>query len=450
MISETTTPINNEAYRKCILNNLPSNSHKCVRYFVGDTIESLNTLNLNYCADGSTAYIISKGSWYTLFHGSWYTMNNTVVNTDETLDPGTIGGSSYTDRLYVNSGKDNTFTNVYNDVFVSEQNETGGREQWLDLRHFPRTYFMFYDVLAQSSYWDYHKGWNGGMGTNIDRETVRILTTIPFNAEDYGITTTKDTLIYTWSDNQSYKDETTKVNDKGEIPRPIHPMRPIPWDEIKEPAIIYVLRPKPNWHHFDGINQNDPRDYSYITGVIKNARVDKSNPTAPEYQLTIKGQWTLLDMNAIRTRITDLHNDLPDNFNSWLISANNGYYQLVKHFSEMYSLAETFTGKFWIDGKKIYRTCIDVTLTGGASTLNRFAVLPTNISDITTWQLNIQNETYILPVPNIGDNAGDVASALQYSVTAFMHKSTGEVRVRAYSSRSGWKLRGIIEYTKTA
>ena len=108
---------------------------------------------------------------------------------------------------------------------------------------------------------------------------------------------------------------------------------------------------------------------------------------------------------------------------------------------EHYSLEETFTGKYWIDGKKIYRKVIDC----GTMPNNEekgVATGLTNIVPIKLWGLMHYGDAYIT-LPDIH------YSTPSYSIRLYYNTLTNQVILASGGNRSTYTGYVILEYTKT-
>ena len=106
-----------------------------------------------------------------------------------------------------------------------------------------------------------------------------------------------------------------------------------------------------------------------------------------------------------------------------------------------YSTEETFTGKYWIDGKKIYRKVIDFGMLPDANTKS----VPHNISNldfIIDYKIITSNGTtfWELPVTSVGD--------IKVQTKSFVNKTN--ITIDCGSNRSDYTSTYVtLEYTKT-
>lgn len=109
--------------------------------------------------------------------------------------------------------------------------------------------------------------------------------------------------------------------------------------------------------------------------------------------------------------------------------------------SDDYSTEETFTGKYWIDGKKIYRKVINTGELPNANgkTINHNISNIDNILNINGWTYR-NTDNVFLPLPN--------AASDNTSITCYSNKTN--IAIVTYSDRSSFTISYvIIEYTKT-
>lgn len=108
-----------------------------------------------------------------------------------------------------------------------------------------------------------------------------------------------------------------------------------------------------------------------------------------------------------------------------------------------YSTKETFTGKYWIDGKPIYRKVINLGNLPNA-TVQRYSIglTLTQINIINTYGMSKNSDgSAFSPIPNTRQD-------LAYSVGIFFD-SIDKVGVDTKVDRSSWTGYLILEYTKT-
>lgn len=112
-----------------------------------------------------------------------------------------------------------------------------------------------------------------------------------------------------------------------------------------------------------------------------------------------------------------------------------------------YATVETFTGKYWIDGKKIYRKVYVVTdlIKNGSE---QIVYIQPDVNEITAITgLQRSSSGFTAPVPTIWNND---LSGRNSMVWVDVSASGGYVK---YKINSGWesttKLTIILEYTKT-
>jgi len=120
---------------------------------------------------------------------------------------------------------------------------------------------------------------------------------------------------------------------------------------------------------------------------------------------------------------------------------NNGVWQTWVSYN--YSTEEIFTGKYWIDGKKIYRKIIDFQRLPNATT----KIIPHNISNFAfptfIYGIAFENGTtnyYPLPLQYTG-------SSSDYNVEILITPTN--VNMTSSKDRSNYFAYIILEYTKT-
>ena len=115
-----------------------------------------------------------------------------------------------------------------------------------------------------------------------------------------------------------------------------------------------------------------------------------------------------------------------------------------------YSLEEQDTGLLFIDGKKIYVR----TFTGLGGPANQRMDIrisnPGQISNITQYYgtISSNDNTVVYPLPALGDAAGGINQALQWSTSVYFSKAQGMAYVRSYSNRNGFPIILTLYYTK--
>lgn len=109
-----------------------------------------------------------------------------------------------------------------------------------------------------------------------------------------------------------------------------------------------------------------------------------------------------------------------------------------------YSTSETFTGKYWIDGKEIYRKVINF----GALPNNTTKLVSHGISNIGSI-INLHGVAYsstenaYLPLPYVAQTVQNT-----YLTTIFLQGSA--VTARTYTDLSSYDAKIILEYTKAS
>ena len=139
-------------------------------------------------------------------------------------------------------------------------------------------------------------------------------------------------------------------------------------------------------------------------------------------------------------KINFVNNDAP-----YLSAENLNQMQdnIEEAIGDTYSTGETFTGKYWIDGKKIYRKVINLGNLPNA-TVQRYSI------GLTLSQINIIN-TYGMARNSDGSALSPIPNARQdlaYSIGIFFD-STDKVGIDTKVDRSSWTGYLILEYTKT-
>ena len=108
---------------------------------------------------------------------------------------------------------------------------------------------------------------------------------------------------------------------------------------------------------------------------------------------------------------------------------------------EHYSTEETFTGKYWIDGKKIYRKVLTGTFTGDNENDINIAYLGT--VNIVSMQGTINNGSFIFPINNY------YGLSTEYWVSTFYDNYTGYLKMNAGNKYTDDPYIVIVEYIKT-
>lgn len=111
----------------------------------------------------------------------------------------------------------------------------------------------------------------------------------------------------------------------------------------------------------------------------------------------------------------------------------------------VYSIEETFTGKYWIDGKKIYRKVMNL------------GALPNAEQKQYTWNIENINEVVDFKIYAIDtSNNSQLTLPYVYPSTSYLHYwitveylNTTSVVIVTGIDRSKLNLRVILEYTKT-
>lgn len=110
-----------------------------------------------------------------------------------------------------------------------------------------------------------------------------------------------------------------------------------------------------------------------------------------------------------------------------------------------YSTAEKFTGKYWIDGKPIYRKTVDCGTLPNATTKN-VATGITNISNIISIKgiANTSDANTCVPIPYVSINSNDT------SLNIACYYSNGNINLRTFIDMTVYTQSFVtIEYTKT-
>lgn len=107
---------------------------------------------------------------------------------------------------------------------------------------------------------------------------------------------------------------------------------------------------------------------------------------------------------------------------------------------------ETDTGKTWIDGKKIYRMIISVSLKNANVACS--AALPSGFDDATSVSGVIRGNGITLGVGYVGDASSGWDNAVPYSVPVVVDKNAGTLYLRPLTNRTGYTAYVILEYTK--
>lgn len=113
---------------------------------------------------------------------------------------------------------------------------------------------------------------------------------------------------------------------------------------------------------------------------------------------------------------------------------------------EVYSIEETFSGKYWIDSKKIYKKVVKYTATStiGATGTTSNINIPHNISDFNEL-ISCEAKRKDNPLPNIGGwNAIDRATYVSE-----VNSTNINLRIINDTWSTGSSFTFIIEYTKT-
>ena len=134
--------------------------------------------------------------------------------------------------------------------------------------------------------------------------------------------------------------------------------------------------------------------------------------------------------------------------NSESTSTTNAYSADYINDCNTYSTNETFTGKYWIDGKKIYRKIYETTLpncsTNGTSVIKNIDVSDCNIGILTNLQYTVVASGYQHCIQFYG---GDVAN----NGIRMFYSTDGNLTIRnALSSANGLTTYITIEYTKAS
>lgn len=107
---------------------------------------------------------------------------------------------------------------------------------------------------------------------------------------------------------------------------------------------------------------------------------------------------------------------------------------------------ETDTGKTWIDGEKIYRMIISVSLKNANVACS--AALPSGFDDATSVSGVIRGNGITLGVGYVGDASSGWDNAVPYSVPVVVDKNAGTLYLRPLTNRTGYTAYVILEYTK--
>ena len=125
---------------------------------------------------------------------------------------------------------------------------------------------------------------------------------------------------------------------------------------------------------------------------------------------------------------------------------DEGWEEVDNPFAMRYSTEEFFTGKYWIDGKKIYGKVFNNLGTlpnaAGRKTYNWNIA---NINELITYDLKaIYTDGSKLTIPYVYP---DTAYISNWITTEFI--TTGGVEIVVGKDRSSFHLKAILEYTKT-
>jgi hypothetical protein len=135
-------------------------------------------------------------------------------------------------------------------------------------------------------------------------------------------------------------------------------------------------------------------------------------------------------------KINFVNNDAP-----YLSAENLNQMQdnIEEAIGDTYSTEETFTGKYWIDGKKIYRKVINVGNLPNADVKNINHNI-VGLENITFSYGNASNGSTHINLPNV--HAADLISQVAMFVTNEL------IRITTGSDRSTYIGYVILEYTK--
>lgn len=107
----------------------------------------------------------------------------------------------------------------------------------------------------------------------------------------------------------------------------------------------------------------------------------------------------------------------------------------------LYSTTETFTGKYWIDGKPIYRVCKNI------------GYLPNNARIIPSFEGLIPDNVNVVSIDGIchrfNNDVHDYRPIKEMTITLLYRPVNYTLYVDTNTDNSLWEAIVIIEYTKT-
>ena len=112
--------------------------------------------------------------------------------------------------------------------------------------------------------------------------------------------------------------------------------------------------------------------------------------------------------------------------------------------TDNYSTEETFTGKYWVDGKKIYRKVVDLGTLVNADTKLITSGISEQIYPIKIYGFAIKSDE-MFPLPFIW---GDTSTFINYC-GLFYDRENNQFYFKTNRDMSAYTGIGILEYTKT-
>ena len=110
---------------------------------------------------------------------------------------------------------------------------------------------------------------------------------------------------------------------------------------------------------------------------------------------------------------------------------------------EHYSTEETFTGKYWTDGKKIYNKVMYLgSLPNSEEKIYNWAI--ENIKEVVDFKIFAISNNQMLNLPYINNNI----NYIEYWITV-EYLNTSQVKLIVGTDRSNFNLRVDLYYTKT-